>query len=303
MAEEGARQALAAAFALSVSAPPSRQGRSADAREKYSGIVASASFGTAALYLRAGASPPFRDGPRLVLVVFLASAFLWALAGFIATLIDRGAAEGCQVAVAFASAFDQLAKTMLEEFLFWAIKPDIQASLAVLLPQAVIVTRLVLGGVFVGVQRPQFNPVCVGTTLVLGLGVAVLVADAVIVLMLLFRASSVGLFRPLPGNTVERDRSKALVAVTLALPVWIAVSPPSPADLLASACLLMARPAGKHPHDSRHRVLRARHPDSACCCWPFTRPRYAPSSGRAPRLLTFASSYWHFPQQSDREDR
>lgn len=226
MAEEGSRQALAAAFALSVPRPPPAL-RDALLTTDTSGLVASAGFGTAALYLRAGGtSSPFRDGPRLALVAFLASAFLWALAGFIATLIDPGASAACQVAIAFAAAFDQLAKTMLEEFLFWSIKAEAEATVGILLPQAVIFIRLVLGAVFVGVQRPQFSPVCVATNLVVGLGVAILVADALIALMLLFRASSVGIFRDLSEKTANRARGRALIVITLALPVWTAVSCP-----------------------------------------------------------------------------
>lgn len=176
------------------------------------------------MYFRGGASSLFRDGPRLVLVFFLASSFLWALTGFIATLVGTNAASGCQVAVAFASAFDQLARILLEEFLFWGMKSDVRVSFGVLFPQAIIVLRFILGGIFVGVQRPQFDPVCVGTTLVLPLGIAVLVADAFIVLMLFVRASSVGTFRDVSEKAPGWPRSRGILLIALGLVVWIAVS-------------------------------------------------------------------------------
>ncbi|POR34429.1 Uncharacterized protein TPAR_05362 [Tolypocladium paradoxum] len=207
MENPGNNQALAATFAF--------------------GIVVIAALGTASLYLRGGASSLSQDGPRLALVVYLASSFLWALTGFIATLVATNAASVCQVAVAFASAFDQLARILLEQFLFWGMKSDVQVSFGVLFPQAIIILRFVLGGVYVGVQRPQFKPVCVGTTLVLPLGIAVLVADAFIVLMLFVRASSVGTFRDVSEKAPGWPRSRGLLLITLGLVVWIALSVPT----------------------------------------------------------------------------
>ncbi|KAL3962580.1 hypothetical protein ACCO45_004103 [Purpureocillium lilacinum] len=206
MADATSRQALASTFAF--------------------GMVLSAAVGTASLHCASGSSSLFRDGTRLVLIIFLICSSLWAATGFVATLIDPTAASGCQAAVAIASGFDQLARIMLEEFLFWSMNSNVRASFGILFPQAVIVLRFILGGIFVGVQRPQFKPVCVGTTLVIALGVAVLAADAFIVLMLGIRASSVGIFRDVSERTADRDRSKALIVVTLSLAVWIAASVP-----------------------------------------------------------------------------
>ncbi|KAJ6437796.1 C6 transcription factor [Purpureocillium lavendulum] len=206
MADATSRQALATTFAF--------------------GMVVSAAVGTAALHGTSGPSSLFRDGTRLVLVIFLICSSLWAATAFIATLVDPTAASACQAAVAVASGFDQVARIMLEEFLFWSMKSDVRATFGVLFPQAVIVLRFILGGIFVGIQRPQFNPVCVGTTLLIVLGVAVLAADVFIILMLCIRASSVGIFRDVSERTEARDRSKALIVVTLSLAVWTASSVP-----------------------------------------------------------------------------
>ncbi|PNY27624.1 Uncharacterized protein TCAP_02456 [Tolypocladium capitatum] len=190
------------------------------------GIVVCAALGTALLFFRGGASSLLRDGPRLVLVIFLANSFLWALAGFVATLLGTDEAFGCQVAVAFASAFDQLARILLEEFLFWGMKSDVQVSFGVLFPQLIIILRFVLGVIYVGVQRPQFEPVCVGTTLLLPLGIAVLATDGFIALMLFVRASSVGAFKNVSEKAPGWRRSRGLLLITSGLVVWIAMSVP-----------------------------------------------------------------------------
>ncbi|PHH87766.1 hypothetical protein CDD83_8434 [Cordyceps sp. RAO-2017] len=206
MASPGDEQALAATFLFA--------------------IVAAAAVATSFLYFRGGVSSLLRDGPRLVLIGFLATSFLWALVGFIATFLRRAESSGCQATVAFAAVFDQLARMMLEEFIFWAMKCDLQASLAIILPQVVFLVRFILGGVFVGVQRPQFKPVCVGITISTPLAIVVLVADAVIVVMLLVRASSVGIFRDIQEKTALFARSRALLLVTLGLVIWISMSVP-----------------------------------------------------------------------------
>lgn len=180
-------------------------------------------MGTVLFHLRGGALSLFRGGLRLVLAGFLLFATLWAVDGFVATFIDRASPSGCQIAVAFASAFDQLARIALEEFLFWAMNSDSRASFGVLFPQAVIFLRFILGGIFVGVQRPQFDPVCVATNLLWPLGVAVLCTDAFIVVAILTRASSVGVFRDMKAANPVGSRSRGLVFTTMALGLWIPV--------------------------------------------------------------------------------
>ncbi|XP_044716196.1 uncharacterized protein HRG_10370 [Hirsutella rhossiliensis] len=206
MAEAGNDQALATTFAF--------------------GTVAIAAVAAASLHLRGGASSLFRDALRLVLVGYLTTSFLWALIGFIATFVQMSAVPGCQAAVAFAAIFDQLARILLEEFLFWAMKCEIQASVRVLLPQGIFLLRFILGGIFVGFQRPQYKPVCVGTTIVTPIAVVLLVTEAAIVVMLLIRASSVGIFRDMQEKTPAWPRSRSLLFITLALGLWIALSIP-----------------------------------------------------------------------------
>ncbi|PHH81056.1 hypothetical protein CDD82_1362 [Ophiocordyceps australis] len=207
MAEPGRDQALAATFAF--------------------GVVAVAAVVAAVVYIRgSAASSFFRDGPRLVLAGFLVFSFLWAVLGFIGTLISTTAVTGCQVSISFGSAFDQLARIFLGEFIFLAMKKTTRASLGSVFPQLVFLVRFVLGGVYVGVQRPQFKPVCVPVTLVFALAIAVLAMDAFIILMLLVRASSVGIFRDVQDKTFEWRRSRAVLFILLGFAMWTALSIP-----------------------------------------------------------------------------
>ncbi|KAK2603513.1 hypothetical protein QQS21_004282 [Conoideocrella luteorostrata] len=190
------------------------------------GLVVCAALGTVLFHLKGGALSLVRGGLRLVLAGFLIFATLWAVDGFIGTFIDERSSSGCQIAVAFASAFDQLARISLEEYLFWAMKSDIKATFGFLFPQAIIFSRFILGGIFVGVQRPQFAPVCVTTNLLWPLGVGVLVTDAFIVVMLLTRASSVGVFSDMKAEGPVGFRAKGLIFTTIALGLWIPSSVP-----------------------------------------------------------------------------
>ncbi|OAA51696.1 hypothetical protein NOR_00289 [Metarhizium rileyi] len=190
------------------------------------GAVVCASLGIVLFHLRGGALSLLRGGLRLVLAGFLLFATLWAVDGFIATFIDRGSTAGCQIAISFAAAFDQLARIALEEFLFWAMNGDIRPTLGVLFPQAVIFIRFIIGGIFVGVQRPQFKLVCVATNILWPLGVVVLCMDAFIVLALVTRASSVGVFRDLKAEDLVGSRSRGISLTMVALGLWIPLSVP-----------------------------------------------------------------------------
>lgn len=189
-----------------------------------SGLIVCAALGTIIFHLRGGIFSFFRGGLRLVLAGFLLFAALWALIGFVATFIDTSSPSGCQIAVVFSSAFDELARITLQEFLFWAIKCDLKASFGVLFPQAIIFVRAIVGAILVAVQRPQFAPVCVTATLFWPIGVVVLVMDAFIVVMLLTRASYVGIYRDMKSSGSDGVRAKALILTTVASGIWIPVS-------------------------------------------------------------------------------
>lgn len=120
---------------------------------------------------------------RLVLVISLASSALWAIVDFIALAISSPSA--CQVAVAFGAAFDQLARTALLQFLLWAVSGGMKLSIRALAPQAAVGLRFVLGAVYLGFQRADFNPVCIPSNGVLPLGISVVLTDTLIIMSLL----------------------------------------------------------------------------------------------------------------------
>lgn len=135
-------------------------------------------------------------------------------------------ASTCQVALGFASAFDQLARVSFQQFLLWAAVRGPRLSLGTCVPQGIIVIRFVLGGVFVGLQRPQLQPVCLSYTLLLPLGIAVVVVDGVLVLAFLAKVNWGGKSGLSLGKDPDSDltRDKKLMLTIIAFGVWTAVS-------------------------------------------------------------------------------
>lgn len=177
------------------------------------------------LYVKGSVSSVFRDGLRLALVTFLASAALWAQVDFVATVIDPSATSGCQVAVAFAAGFDQIARVSLEQYLLWAVNTGPKVSARTFIPQTVLLARFILGAVFVGLSRPQFNPVCVAETSVLPVGITVVVMDATFLLFLVVRVFQVGMVDSVRDGKPDAIRGKAVLFVIAGLALWTGVSP------------------------------------------------------------------------------
>lgn len=174
---------------------------------------------------RGNGTPFFRDGPRLVLVSFLATSSIWGLLGFIATLVNTNAASGCQVVVAFAASFDQVARVSVEQFLLWTVIGGNQKLVGTtLILQGVLIIRFVLGAVFVGLQRPQFNPVCVATNLLMPMGIAIVVVDSLLFLVFSTRGVLAGMAQDIQKAGPNSVRSRALLAVTAGFGIWTAVS-------------------------------------------------------------------------------
>ncbi len=147
---------------------------------------------------------------------------------FVATLINGNGSASCQVLIAFASGFDQLARLAFEQFLLWRIKPKKSSSVIFVL-QALIPVRFIMGGVFVAVQRPQTYPVCIAKNILLPLGIAALVTDAVIVGILFILNWVVNPSSPYPNlQSSSLERSKIVTFLTAGFAAWLAVSLPTP---------------------------------------------------------------------------
>jgi hypothetical protein len=190
------------------------------------GLVLNAASGTAFLFIKANGRFIFRDGPRLVLAIFLITATLWAQTSFAAFLVDDAAHVPCQVAVAFSSSFDQIARIALEQFILLSIFNGRKRTLPFALIQILVFLRFVAGCAFIVLQRPQFKPVCTSTTLSLPLGAATSAVDFSLTLSLLGTALSVGLRNDMANDSPDASRAKGLFLTIAGLAVWTATSVP-----------------------------------------------------------------------------
>ncbi|KAK2031430.1 hypothetical protein LX32DRAFT_714010 [Colletotrichum zoysiae] len=182
------------------------------------GIVIQAATPSVFPLLKGHGSNIFRDGLRLVLITFLISSALWAQIDFIGLTLDPTSTSGCQVVVIFNSVFDQLARFAIEQFLLWTTNANASTPAGAVAYQAVLGVRFVLGGVFVGFQKAQIATVCVARNDLLVIGAVVMATDFVIIAMLAFRASSIG---------IKSVQSKTAIMWTIVgLAFWTATSVP-----------------------------------------------------------------------------
>ncbi|KAM7223960.1 hypothetical protein V8F06_000433 [Rhypophila decipiens] len=196
-------------------------------------LIAAFTFGlltnaaTAALFLcyRSHGSSIFRDGPRLVLIIFLLSSALWAQVDFISVLLDvSNSVVPCQISTIFATIFDQLARFSMEQYLLWAMNSGVaKLEASSLIPQLLILGRLVVGGVFAGFTRAQTDTFCVAVSSVLPVAVVVIVMDVVILGLLVVRAFQTGVVGGMKKG-VDASRNKGIVFVMLGFAIWTASS-------------------------------------------------------------------------------
>ncbi|KAK3899006.1 hypothetical protein C8A05DRAFT_18496 [Staphylotrichum tortipilum] len=231
MAVEGATEALVAAF--------------------FFGIVLNAASAALVLYLRGyGLASAFRDSQRLVLVLFLLSAALWAQTDFITILLDTSSSSTpCQVGVIISTVFDQFARFAIEQFLLWGLNRDTgsKPSIMQLVPQVLVLARFLAGAVFIGFTRPQTDDFCVATTSATPVGIMVTALDGVIIMFLIIRAYSAGgaAKQNNVGDGAEADRSRSLMAVLMGLVFWTGTSVPLLLGIrTVSPAIRTALPAG-----------------------------------------------------------
>ncbi|KAI0104614.1 hypothetical protein F4814DRAFT_431307 [Daldinia grandis] len=200
MATPGTTQALLAAF--------------------FFGILFNAASAGLVLYAVGHGSAIFRDGLRLVLILFLTSSAAWALIEFLATIIEPTAASMCQVAVVFSSIFDQMARVFIEQYLIWAARPE-KKSIPNIVSQVLILVRFGIGMAFIGLTRSDFNPTCVPISSVPPIAIIIIVLDAIILALIAVQVLS-SVSTGSDGQTPLGKRSVALVIVGLA--IWIGTS-------------------------------------------------------------------------------
>lgn len=127
----------------------------------------------------------------------------------------------CQVGLIFTTGFDQLARVAIEQFLLWSIGHGTKITVIRAILQGLLVVRLIVGGVLVGITRPQFSPTCVAETSIIPVAIVVLVMDLIIVGALLVQAGSLGMFRDRRED--RKVQSRALLLVIAGFAVWTVV--------------------------------------------------------------------------------
>jgi hypothetical protein len=190
------------------------------------GLVAHA--GTAAIFfLNKRTSKITRDAPRLALIAFLISSALWAQLQFGAFLLNTDSTSSCQVMIVFASTFDQFARVCMQQSLLWTFSAFSLVSLTeVGIMQGLVVLRLILGGIFVGFQRPQLETVCVTMTAVLPVGITVSVTDTAFMAFLLIRVISRGVYSENQKGAITSNQSRAVAVIVLGFIIWTGTSAP-----------------------------------------------------------------------------
>ncbi|KAI1498789.1 hypothetical protein F5X99DRAFT_310925 [Biscogniauxia marginata] len=204
MAVPGAIQALIAAFSF--------------------GILFTAASATSVLYSKGNGSAIFRDGLRLVLILFLISSTSWSLVEFLSVLIEPTATSVCQAAVIFSSLSDQLGRVFVEQYLVWALHKDNEKTVFSVLPQILVLGRLILGIAFVALTRTHFNPTCVPISQVPAVPITVIALDAVILILLAIRSFSTGQGKGSQNDRHVIDRSKAVNLIIIGLAIWMGTS-------------------------------------------------------------------------------
>jgi hypothetical protein len=188
-----------------------------------SGILFNAASAALVLFVKGHGSAIYRDGLRLVLILFLIATSSWALVQFLSTLIDPSATTTCQVAVIFSSLFDQFGRVFVEQYLVWAVpKGDTKATFA-LVPQILVFGRFFVGIAFTAVTRIQFKPTCAPITSIRAVSITAIALDAVIIGLLTIQAFSNGQARKDPASQSVISRIKPVRFVVAGVAVWFGV--------------------------------------------------------------------------------
>ncbi|KAF5008461.1 hypothetical protein FDECE_5250, partial [Fusarium decemcellulare] len=190
------------------------------------GLVVHAATAAVLLVLKGRAANILRDGPRLALIAFLVASALWAQIDFTAILISIGSRTSCQVAIVFASIFDQVSRVSVQQSLLWVFNKSTKASgTEILVGQAFILLRFILGGVFVGIQRPHLGTVCLARTSILPVGIVVVVLDAVFVILLLAKVISHRKSKD-AWEGISTSQGRAVAYISVGLAIWTGTSTP-----------------------------------------------------------------------------
>lgn len=148
--------------------------------------------------------------------------------------------------------------------MLWAVNGGIKVTKLSLAMQGALLVRFILGAIFVGVQRPQFEPVCVARNLILPIGVIVMVTDVAMVAAL---STKVVLAKKSNALRPELSRNNALIYVTAGLGIWTGVSGSD--TRVCQEKLLIVATIVEYSSFPRTQVIWLRCPNNYACYWAF----------------------------------
>ncbi|KAI9050946.1 hypothetical protein LZ554_005057 [Drepanopeziza brunnea f. sp. 'monogermtubi'] len=207
------------------------------------GTVLQAALGALLIFSRGHGSTIFKDGRRLVLLLFFLFAALWAQVEFVSLLLAKDMANICQLTILLSTIFDQLARVAIEQFFVWSMGGT-KVTPGRLILQGALFVRLIGGGMLVAFTKSQFAPACVSRislqqTPLTPVSIAVLGLDAIIVGVLLIREIS-----GKSPDPMQKKKSKALIFSIVGLGVWTGTSVPmilgTPATVVLTQTVLPA---------------------------------------------------------------
>ncbi len=174
------------------------------------------------LYFKGHGSTIFKERRRLVLVLFLTSAAMWAQVDFTNFVVPDTSPIACQAMVMVSTLFDQAARVTIGGFLLWSVGHVTKSSTESYGLGALMGFRVMAGGIFVATARPQFAPVCVARYALLPSSVTVMALDMIIIGVLVIRAFTLGLLESIREvrSSTKQEQSKALVYCILGFFIW-----------------------------------------------------------------------------------
>jgi hypothetical protein len=178
-------------------------------------------------YFQGHGSTIRKDSRRLVLVLFLILAALWAQIDLVNFMIPFPNVNACQATVIASTFFDQAARIIIGGFLLWSIGHVSKSPAETYGLGALMGMRIVAGVVFVGFTRPQFGPLCVARSIILPPPIVVLTMDIIIVGVLVIRVFTLGLLDTVRDGqpSTKKEQSRAFVYCTGGFLIWTLVSP------------------------------------------------------------------------------
>ncbi|KAI9802597.1 MAG: hypothetical protein M1833_001671 [Piccolia ochrophora] len=163
---------------------------------------------------------------RLALVVFLATAALWAKLAFLDFAMPT--LRACQATIVLSTLADQLARTFAVIFILSVAGGSSETRLEKYGLVTLIAIRSIFGVVFLGLTRPQLGPLCIPRSDVLEIAIMLLIMDALLIGVMAARQLRTGVWKEtwcLPCTT-RKEQNKANIYFTSGYAVWYVLSIP-----------------------------------------------------------------------------